>query len=360
MAQTSSSTLDRRDWRDQHPAAAKPAAGFQHEVTDGPGFIVEIQLIHRFQVALRASTYHGILVRVCSPAGKRSQAVSACPRQSPQSCLRAPTAHGPGGYGRIHCPHFLRNRFDRITVTVVTGRSPSPKPDSARAFDPHDPIKVAQVIILSSWIVMPPVWFWWEFFRLYISAPAPKPSLEEFKYGRDQAAKIWLALITVLLGLYFREDFTRDVPAPATRGPLQVLRVSADSLPAAQTLLNGGAVLSALPLRKGGAWPRVGPSKSNQASEKATPAKKSSQIQEVGRCGGHRSSALRLRKCRLPGCSKGRKPAKVSLFVPICFPVNSGDLLCFLAVSFGIRRATVAVDGEGFAWVSVSLPTFAA
>src|SRR5262249_6686731 len=38
--------------------------------------------------------------------------------------------------------------------------------------------------------------------------------LEEFKHGQDQSAKIWLALVSVLAGLYFGKDLVRDEPTP--------------------------------------------------------------------------------------------------------------------------------------------------
>jgi hypothetical protein len=83
-------------------------------------------------------------------------------------------------------------------------------PHFGTRFNVHCPLKVAQAIVLSIWIVCPPIWFWYEYFHLYRPAPEPKPDIENFKYGQDQAAKIWLALVTLLLALYFGKDFTRD------------------------------------------------------------------------------------------------------------------------------------------------------
>ncbi len=42
------------DWRDQHLPAAQPAAGFYREVADGPGLIVEIELIHGSKLSVRS------------------------------------------------------------------------------------------------------------------------------------------------------------------------------------------------------------------------------------------------------------------------------------------------------------------
>ena len=66
-----------------------------------------------------------------------------------------------------------------------------------------------QAIVLAAWIVLPPVWFWIEYYFVYRVHAYPGENREDFKYGQDQAAKIWLALVTALLGLYFGKDFTK-------------------------------------------------------------------------------------------------------------------------------------------------------
>jgi hypothetical protein len=66
-------------------------------------------------------------------------------------------------------------------------------------------IKIAQAIILTAWLVLPPVWFWIEYFYIYLRSH-PRDDLEEFKYGQDIASKIWIGLVTALFGLYFGKD----------------------------------------------------------------------------------------------------------------------------------------------------------
>jgi hypothetical protein len=59
-----------------------------------------------------------------------------------------------------------------------------------------NPIKISQAIILGIWILAPPIWFW-----------------EVFKYGQEQSSKIWLALVTILLALFFGKNLVnRDIP----------------------------------------------------------------------------------------------------------------------------------------------------
>ena len=49
--------MDYGKWRDQHSPAAKPAAGIDNEVADGPCFIVEIELIYGSKLAVRSSDH---------------------------------------------------------------------------------------------------------------------------------------------------------------------------------------------------------------------------------------------------------------------------------------------------------------
>jgi cytochrome bd-type quinol oxidase subunit 2 len=82
----------------------------------------------------------------------------------------------------------------------------------AQGFNSKNPVKVFQAMILSAWILLPPVWFWFEYFFLYkeLSDEEKKTvSLEAYKQGADVSSKIWLALVTVLYGLYFGSPFVK-------------------------------------------------------------------------------------------------------------------------------------------------------
>ncbi len=61
--------------------------------------------------------------------------------------------------------------------------------------------------------VGPPVWFLYEFFYLYKRVKSPE-DWDRFKHGQDQSAKVWLALVTVLFGLYFGKDFRTESEKP--------------------------------------------------------------------------------------------------------------------------------------------------
>ena len=87
-------------------------------------------------------------------------------------------------------------------------------------FQKGDHVKYLQAFVLSVWIVVPPIWFWFEFFYLY-KKENPKPDLDEFKHGQDQSSKIWLALVTVLLGMYFGHDLIREASEKQPNPPME-------------------------------------------------------------------------------------------------------------------------------------------
>jgi hypothetical protein len=69
-----------------------------------------------------------------------------------------------------------------------------------------------EAVVLAAWIVIPPLFFWIEYFGIYrksrnyqYKAPQP-PDWEMFKYSQDVSAKVWIAVTTVLLVLYFGKD----------------------------------------------------------------------------------------------------------------------------------------------------------
>jgi hypothetical protein len=74
--------------------------------------------------------------------------------------------------------------------------------------DYNSGIKLLQVLVVAMWTVMPPIWFWYEYFYLRPKYPSPPagPDFDEFKYGQDLASKIWIAATSTLLILYFWKD----------------------------------------------------------------------------------------------------------------------------------------------------------
>src|SRR5580698_7355589 len=74
--------------------------------------------------------------------------------------------------------------------------------DFAKHFDDKRHwVATAQAIVLAAWVVLPPIWFWFENFFVYKDHGYPNEDWERFKYGQDQSSKIWLALVTALLAL---------------------------------------------------------------------------------------------------------------------------------------------------------------
>ena len=89
-------------------------------------------------------------------------------------------------------------------------------------YDSKDCVKVTEAFVLGSWVIAPPAWFWYEYYRLYKKCNWPAADLDGFKYGQDQASKIWLALVTLLLVIYFGKDLMRDKPPPCSAQPTSI------------------------------------------------------------------------------------------------------------------------------------------
>jgi hypothetical protein len=72
----------------------------------------------------------------------------------------------------------------------------------------HSTIKIADAIVVVIWILVPPIWFWYEYFFIWRRLPpSPNPDAwDEFKYAQDVSSKIWLAATSALLLLYFWKD----------------------------------------------------------------------------------------------------------------------------------------------------------
>jgi hypothetical protein len=71
-------------------------------------------------------------------------------------------------------------------------------------------VKVAQVVMLIAWTVIPPTWFWYEYWFIYLkdyhSDETAPENFELFKYGQDLSAKIWLAIVSSTFVIFFWKD----------------------------------------------------------------------------------------------------------------------------------------------------------
>jgi hypothetical protein len=82
-------------------------------------------------------------------------------------------------------------------------------------------LRMWKAILLAPWVIIPPLWFCMEYFYVYtppslssgvshetqmLELERKKQSFEEFKGGQENAAKVWLAIVTALAVLYFGES----------------------------------------------------------------------------------------------------------------------------------------------------------
>jgi hypothetical protein len=73
-------------------------------------------------------------------------------------------------------------------------------------------VKIYQAIALCTWTLLPPMWFWYEYTFLFPKAypRADGDKLVSFKYQQDLSSRIWLAVVSVLVILYFWKDLGRS------------------------------------------------------------------------------------------------------------------------------------------------------
>ena len=72
-------------------------------------------------------------------------------------------------------------------------------------------------IAIAVWAVAPPVWFWLEYFAIFLRWGKPE-SFDLFKYGQQVAAGIWAGVLAVLLAFAASGalDPTKTVFSPET------------------------------------------------------------------------------------------------------------------------------------------------
>jgi len=58
--------------------------------------------------------------------------------------------------------------------------------------------------LLGFWIIIPPLWLWFEFCFLFKDGKAPfSNDFEKFKYGQELTKNLWLSISALLLLVYF-------------------------------------------------------------------------------------------------------------------------------------------------------------
>lgn len=68
--------------------------------------------------------------------------------------------------------------------------------DRTASSDTLTPLK----IMWAFWVVVPPIWFAFEYFWLFKSC-GNSDHFEAFKYGQDIASKVWLGIVVLLTGI---------------------------------------------------------------------------------------------------------------------------------------------------------------
>lgn len=78
---------------------------------------------------------------------------------------------------------------------------------ATQAHEPASSSKPAALVLLVGWTVLPPLFFWFDYFVLWqLEHQKKNPQylpLDEFKHGQEVSRNLWLALVALLAGIYF-------------------------------------------------------------------------------------------------------------------------------------------------------------
>ncbi len=62
--------------------------------------------------------------------------------------------------------------------------------------------------LLATWIVLPPMFFWFDYFvlwRVEVNNKEPDPlEFEQFKHGQELSRNLWVAMVALLAAFYFK------------------------------------------------------------------------------------------------------------------------------------------------------------
>lgn len=59
-------------------------------------------------------------------------------------------------------------------------------------------------ILIGFWLIVPPLWLWYEFCFLYELGVTPFPNdFDKYKHSNELTKNLWLAISTVLVLIYF-------------------------------------------------------------------------------------------------------------------------------------------------------------
>ena len=57
--------------------------------------------------------------------------------------------------------------------------------------------------LLAAWTLLPPIWFWLEYFVIRPPTDPESASFDRYKYGQELSRNVWAAVVALLLVLYF-------------------------------------------------------------------------------------------------------------------------------------------------------------
>lgn len=101
---------------------------------------------------------------------------------------------------RFYCG-WLGSIFAVITIVVLALQG-SPTEANSKT------LSAVALPLLVVWTIVPPMYFWFDYYVLWHIESQNKTTqfatLDEFKHGQELSRNLWLAIVALLAGLYFK------------------------------------------------------------------------------------------------------------------------------------------------------------
>lgn len=75
--------------------------------------------------------------------------------------------------------------------------------------------KAPIALLAAAWAILPPIWFWWEYFGMYRTTHSNKGTWELFKHGQQLGVAVW-AGIAASIGAFALSPLSDPQPVEAT------------------------------------------------------------------------------------------------------------------------------------------------
>lgn len=91
---------------------------------------------------------------------------------------------------KISIPIALSSFVLAVIIEIFFKKEPTNPPSVV-------PVNYPALILVIAWVVVPPIWFIWEWHRFDTKQKLQR-EIEDFKYGQELARNVWIAFAAIL------------------------------------------------------------------------------------------------------------------------------------------------------------------